>query len=424
MSRNNILELENLSKDVSMSDTLTDFLRESAQKMLKVAIESEVDDFISSKGEKLSNGHNRVVRNGYLPERNIQTGIGNISVKVPRVRDRGNGDLVFTSSFIPPYMRRTVTMDVLLPLLYLKGISTNDFQVAFEPILGSNANNLSPQVISRLKEGWYEEFTTWQKRDLSKKNYVYFWVDGVYLQARMESDKNCILVIIGADENGKKELIAISDGVRESKQSWRELLLDLKDRGLQEYPKVAIGDGSLGFWGAVTEVFPKTKHQRCWVHKTMNILDKLPKSNRSKAKEMLQEIYSSENKDDACVAFNKFINKYEAKYPKVVECLIKDKDSLLTFYDFPAEHWIHLRTTNPIESTFSTVKHRTRKSKNCFSRKTILASVFKLFLEAEKRWIPLRGKKRIAEVIQLHKFVDGINQNELLIENQQIKYVA
>lgn len=392
--------------------------------MLRIAIESEVSEFLSMHSEELlSNGHKRVVRNGYLPERTIQSGIGNVSVKMPRVRDRGhNGEISFSSSFIPQYMRRTVTIDVLIPLLYLKGISTNDFQSAFEPILGSKPKNLSPQVISNLKSGWYDEFTSWQKRDLSKKNYVYVWVDGVYLQARMESDKNCILVMIGADEFGNKEVIAINDGIRESKESWRELLLDLKDRNLKEPPKLATGDGSLGFWGAVTEVFPTTKHQRCWVHKSMNIVDKFPKPSREKAKSMLKDIYNAENKEDSLKSFNRFISKYDAKFPKATECLMKDRDKLLTFYDFPAEHWIHIRTTNPIESTFSTVKHRTKKSKNCFSRKTIMACVFKLFIEAEKRWVPLRGKKRIAEVIQLQKFVDGINQNELLIKQQ--KYAA
>ena len=388
-----------------------------------------MENFISNHGEKkLSNGNQQVVRNGYLPERNIQTGIGEVSVSMPRVRDRGKEGIKFTSSLIPQYMRRSVTMDVLLPLLYLKGISTKDFADSFEPILGKKPKNMSPNVISRLKAGWYEEYEKWQKRDLSLKNYVYFWVDGVYLQARMESDKNCILVIIGADSNGHKEVVAIYDGIRESKASWRELLLDLKSRGLRDGPRLAVGDGALGFWGAVTEVYPHTQHQRCWVHKTANILNKLPKSMHSTAKSMIHNIYLAECVEDARSALKKFISRYEAKYPKAISCLLKNEEELFAFFNFPAEHWIHLRTTNPIESTFSTVKHRTKKSKNCFSTKTIIAAVFKLSMEAQKRWKPLRGKHRISQVIDMHKFVDGIHINEFSNANNDLNntqsYVA
>ena len=425
MKKENILGEENQPKNI-VTDVLSEFLRESAQKMLQLAIEEEVENFVKSYEEKkISTGHNQVVRNGYLPERTIQTGIGEVSVKVPRVRDRKNEAIKFTSNLIPKYMRRTVNIDVLLPLLYLKGISTTDFQASFEPILGSNPKNLSANVICRLKTGWYSEYLSWQKRDLSSKKYVYFWADGVYLQARMESEKTCMLVIIGADENGKKELVAIEDGYRESKESWKNLLIDLKERGLKEAPKLAIGDGALGFWGAMNELFPKTVHQRCWVHKTANILNKLPKSIQSKAKSMIHEIYHAENKKTALTAVKKFISRFSAKYPKATECLVKDEKEMLEFYNFPAEHWIHLRSTNPIESTFATVKHRTKKSKNCFSSNTVIAATFKLLMEAEKRWKPLRGKKRIAEVIKMDKFIDGINQNELeKLKLQENKYAA
>lgn len=316
-------------------------------------------------------------------------------------------------------MRRTVTLDSLLPLLYLKGISTGDFKDALEPILGKDAANVSPSVISKLKSSWLTEYKQFLRQDLSDRNYVYFWVDGIYLEARMESEKSCILVIIGADSNGKKELVALVDGFRESKESWRDLLADLQERGLKQGPKLAIGDGALGFWGALAEIYPTTKWQRCWVHKTRNVLDKLPKSLQKKAKSDLHEIYLSATKKEAIKAYSSFISMYGAKYPKVAMCLEKDKETLLTFYDFPAQHWQSIRTTNPIESTFATVRHRTKKSKGCFSRDTIIASVYKLTKEAEKRWKKLYGQQHIADVINLVKFIDGIPQANTLINSQQ-----
>ena len=425
MKKDNIINHQNPTQNL-VTDVLSDFLRSSAQQMLQLAIEEEVQNFmIIYKDKLLNNGNKQVVRNGYLPERNIQTGIGEIAVKVPRIRDRGKENIQFTSNLIPQYMRRTVTIDVLLPLLYLKGISTTDFADSFEPILGSSPKNLSPNVISRLKAGWHEQYLMWQSRDLSKKKYVYFWVDGIYLQARMESEKNCILVIVGADEYGKKEVVAIDDGFRESKESWRGLLLDLKSRGLKHGPKLAVGDGALGFWGALTEEYPDSAHQRCWVHKTSNILNKLPKSQQPRAKQMIHNIYLAGSREEAQNAWKKFIMAYSIKYSKATECLSKNEKELLAFYDFPAEHWIHLRTTNPIESTFATVKHRTRKSRNCFSRNTIIAATYKLFMEAEKRWKPLRGKNRIAQVINMEKFIDGIHECEISNHNlNQKKYVA
>lgn len=414
MNENNILDFNNPANNTVSRDFLTDYLRNSAQQLLQMALEAEVENFIESyKDKKLSTGHRQIVRNGYLPARSIQTGIGSINTKVPRVRNRGDDEISFTSSFIPSYMRRTVTIDVLLPLLYLKGISTKDFSAAFEPILGSHPKNLSPQVISRLKDQWYEQYLSWEKRDLSTKEYAYFWVDGVYLTARMESEKSCILVIVGADRYGNKELVAMSDGFRESKESWLDLLRDLRSRGLTKVPLLSIGDGALGFWGAISEVYPKCKHQRCWVHKLRNLLNKLPKSSQEQAKIRINDIYMAETKEEALKAYATFVRSYQSKFPKVIECLEKDKDKLLTFYDFPAEHWMHIRTTNPIESAFATVRHRTKKSKNCFSRRTILSSVFKLFMESQKRWAKLRGKNKLPEVINMEKFINGINEKSL-----------
>jgi len=421
MEKTNVVEYRNPAKEI-VNDQLSDFLRESAQKMLRIAVEAEADDFIEAhRSKRLSNNRQRVVRNGHLPEREIQTGIGGITVKMPRVRDQekeSDDPIVFQSSLVPKSMRRTATLDVLLPILYLKGISTGDFGTVLEPLLETEASSISPGVISRLKSKWYEEYQSWTKKDLSQKRYVYWWADGVYLKARMESEKSCVLVIVGADEYGKKEVVAIVDGFRESKIDWRDLMNDLQDRGLQEGPRLAIGDGSLGFWGALTEAFPQTQKQRCWVHKTANLLSKLPKSQQSKAKSKIHDIYRAANKSDAQKAIETFIEHYQLKYEKVVQCLIEDERELLTFYDFPAEQWVHLRTTNPIESTFATVRHRTKKSKNCFSRKTIIASVFKLIKEAEKRWQPLKGKYRIPQVIQFERFIDGIHENEINSQNK------
>ena len=410
MSKDTVISLENPVQDV-----LTLFLRESAQKMLQLAVELEVNEFIATyQGQRLEDGRQRVVKNGYLPERKIQTGIGSIEVKMPRVRDREptEAKVHFSSYWLPKHLRRTATLDVWLPILYLKGISTGDFQTVLEPLLGKNAACLSPAVISRLKAGWLEEYQAFLKQDLSQRRYVYWWVDGIYLSARMEDEKTCMLVIVGADSSGKKELVGLIDGFRESKDSWLELLRDLKSRGLKRGPELAVGDGSLGFWGAVSECYPTTQWQRCWVHKTRNVLDKLPKALQAKAKAALHEIYLAQTQADAEKAYQQFIETYQLKYPKATACLEKDKEALLSFYQFPAEHWASIRTTNPIESTFATVRHRTVKSKGCFSRDTIMASVFKLIQEAEKRWKKLYGHQRLADVINLVKFVDGVPAKE------------
>lgn len=413
MKKDNVIAFENPAE--FKHDMLTEILRQGAQKLLAVAVEAEVEEFLSKYSElKTEDEKSRFVRNGYLPERAIQTGIGDVLVKVPRVRDRAytKDGITFGSSVIPKYLRRTGDLNELLPLLYLKGISTNDFVDALTPLVGSNAKNLSPGVISRLKSDWLEEYTQWRKRGLSSTRYVYWWADGIYLTARMD-DAQCVLVLMGVTELGNKELIAIETGCRESKESWLELMRDLKRRGLTHAPRIAVGDGALGFWGALTEMFPKTRHQRCWFHKMGNVLDKLPKSLQAKAKKSLQEIWMSETRDDAYKAFNQFIETYELKYPKATNCLLKDKEELLTFYDFPAEHWVHLRTTNPIESTFATVRHRTKKSKGCFSRDTILSMVFKLAQSAEKRWNRLRGFDQLNNVIKGVKFIDGIREDQI-----------
>ena len=362
------------------SDLLTEVLRNGARGLLVQAVEAEVADFLGQHADKLTaDGHRRVVRHGHLPEREIMTGIGAVAVRQPRVRDREARDgerVCFTPSILPPYARRSKSLEVLIPILYLKGISTGDFEEVLAALVGKDAPGLSASTIARLKEVWTEEHERWQKRDLSMKRYVYFWVDGIHLEARLEDQAQCILVIIGATPEGKKELVGFTDGLRESAHSWRDLLLDLKRRGLVAAPELAVADGALGFWKALGEVWPTTREQRCWVHKTANVLNKLPKSLHAKAKRALQDIWMAETKKDAVTALDAFAESYGTKYDKAVNCLMKDRDTLLAFYHFPAEHWKHLRTTNPIESTFANVRHRTIRSKGCLSNKTALAMVF------------------------------------------------
>ena len=393
------------------ADPLTEVLRNGARQLLAQAVETEVTELLAAHAHLTTEeGRQRLVRHGHMPERTIQTGIGPVEVRQPRVRDRGKGSerIRFTSAILPPYARRTKSLDVLLPALYLRGISTGDMQEALAALLGKQAPNLSPAVLTRLKAGWQEEYQRWKKRDLSAKRYVYVWADGVYLQARMEPDKQCILVLIGATPEGKKELIGFQTGYRESTQSWRELLADLKSRGLSVPPELAIGDGALGFWKALEEEFGATRQQRCWVHKIMNILNKLPKSVQSKAKADLTEIWNAESRAEAEKAFNRFLAKYRAKYDKAADCLAKDREALLVFYDFPAEHWKHIRTSNPIESTFATVRHRTTRSKGCLSHDTGMIMVFKLIQAAQISWRRLDGQNHLPKVITGVKFADGI----------------
>jgi putative transposase len=399
-------------------DVLTEVLREGAQKLLAEAIAAEVAEFLARyQALRTAEGQQRVVRNGRLPEREIQTGLGSIPVCVPRVRDRGGkgaGEQIrFTSRILPPYLRRSKTIEELLPWLYLKGVSTGDFSEALAALLGSDARGVSASTISRLKESWQVDLETWQARDLSTKRYVYFWVDGVYFNVRLQEARQCMLVIIGATAEGHKELVAIWDGYRESEQSWKEVLLDLKRRGLGQSPQLAIGDGALGFWKALRQVYGQTRWQRCWVHKTANVLNKLPKGMQPQAKQRLHEIWMAATREEAEQAFDYFIQAYQAKYPKATECLAKDREELLAFYDFPAEHWKHIRTTNPIESTFATVRLRTAKTRGCVSRKTLLTMIFRLCLSAQRRWRRLDGRDRLADIIQGISFVDGLRQERI-----------
>lgn len=355
--------------------------------------------------------------------RPIQTGIGAVPVRKPRVRDRAArpGDkIAYASALLPPYIRRSKSLEELIPALYLQGVSTGNFQGALKALLGEQAPGLSPETIRRLKDGWEEDWEAWRRRDLSARRYVYVWADGVYLNARMD-DKQCLLVIIGATPEGKKELVSFTDGYRESAQSWRELLLDLKTRGLAVPPELAVGDGAMGFWAALAEVFGKTRQQRCWVHKTANVLNKMPKSLQARAKADLQDIWMAEGKKDAEAAFDLFVEKYEAKYDKATDCLTKDRGALLTFYDFPAQHWKHIRTTNPIESTFATVRLRTERAKGCLSRKTALAMVFKLVMAAQKRWRTLSGPNQLPKLVEGVTFNDGI---EVIRKKEQQSYAA
>lgn len=394
-------------------DPLLAVLREGARRMLMQAIEAEVETFLAAHGSLVDEqGRRRLVRNGHAPERQIQTGIGPLEVRRPKVRDRGGAaggkPIRFTSAILPAYLRRTRNIEELLPWLYLKGVSTGQFEEALAALLGTDAPGLSATTVRRLTEVWQEEHERWQGRDLSSRRYVYLWADGIYFTPRLEHERQCMLVLIGADAQGRKELLAIEDGYRESVQSWREFLLRLRDEnGLKLDPELATGDGALGFWQALHEVWPKTRQQRCWVHKVANVLNKLPPSLQGKAKQDLHRIYEAANRREAEDAFDRFLAKYGSKYDKAVICLAKDREALLTFYDFPAEHWKHIRTSNPIESTFATVRLRTSKTKGCLSRQTALAMVFKLAKSAERHWRRLDGSERLAQVIEGVRFRDG-----------------
>ena len=396
----------------AIDDPLTEILRSGAKRLIEQAVEAEFAAFLASHGDlRLPDGRQRVVRHGYDPVRPIQTGIGPVEVEKPKARDRGaSGEdrIRYASSILPKWARRTKSLDVLLPALYLRGISTGDFQEVLTALLGKDAPNLSRGVIARLKSDWEDDYQRWQKRDLSARRYVYIWADGVYLQARMEPHAECMLVIIGATPEGKKELLGFQTGQRESAQSWKELLVDLKQRGLIVAPDIAVGDGALGFWKALDEAFPSTRHQRCWVHKTLNILDKLPRSVQPNARQDLREIWLSPDRAKAEFAIGAFAEKYAPKYDKAVDCLLKDRDALLTFFDFPAEHWTHLRTSNPIESAFATVRHRTVRMKGALSQDTARLMVFKLVMAASKTWRRLQGQNQLPKVVDGVKFSDGI----------------
>jgi putative transposase len=391
-------------------DVLTDVLRQGAQKLLAEAIQAEVGAWIDARREcRDKNGHQQVVRNGSMPRRTILTGIGPIEVRQPRVHDRrpdGQAEK-FCSQILPPYLRKTKSIEELIPWLYLKGVSTGDFSEALQALLGPEAAGLSATTVTRLKAVWEEDLQTWQKRSLVGKHYVYIWADGVHFNIRLEDDRQCILVLMGATAEGKKELIAVVAGCRESEQSWLSLLLDCKARGMTTDPHLAIGDGALGFWKALPKVWGTTRTQRCWVHKTANVLDKLPKRQQPTAKKMLHDIYLAATRPEAEKAFDLFLRTFEAKHSKATECLAKDREELLAFYDFPAEHWMHLRTTNPIESVFATVRLRTYRTKGSGSATACETMVFKLMESASKHWRALNGAKLVAEVIAGVKFVNG-----------------
>lgn len=398
---------------------LDELVREGARRMLQEAINQEVEAFLQdNRHRRDETGRRLVVKNGNLPAREILTGAGPIEVRQGRVRDNSpnhENRVSFTPSILPADLRRTDAIEELIPWLYLKGISTGDFGEALQALVGESAKGLSANVVVRLKEQWSHEYEEWSKRDLSGKQYVYVWADGIYAKVRLEDDANkkqCILVLMGATADGRKELIAVLDGYRESEQSWSELLLDLKRRGLTTAPKIAVGDGALGFWASLRKIFPETREQRCWVHKTANVLNKLPKSVQPKAKGDLHEIWQAETREDAEGAFNHFLEKYGAKYESACDCLRKDREQLLSFYDFPAEHWGHLRTTNPIESTFATIRLRHRKTKGNGTRRTSLAMMFKLAQSASKKWRRLRSYEKISFVIEGRSFQDGILQEE------------
>lgn len=404
MTNDNLIQLDTPEQ----TDPLTELLRSGARVLIRDAIEAELEEVMATfRGEETAQGHQRVVRNGHHPERKILTGVGEVDVKVPKIRSREGAPVSFQSSLVPPYIRKTATLEAAIPWLYLKGISTGQMQAALEAIVGPDAKGLSANVVGRLKRQWEAQYKDWCTRSVGDE-WVYVWADGIYSGLRGDDGRLCCLVIIGVNSRGQKHFLAIEDGVRESKQSWREVLLSLKQRGLRQAPKLAIGDGALGFWAALEEVYPTARVQRCWMHKTGNVLNYLPKTVQEKAKQALHDIWMAPNRSDAETAFDSFEERFGAKYPKAVECLAKDRVALLAFYDFPAEHWVHIRTTNVIESSFATIRHRSNQAKGCVTRTTMLTMVYKMALCAQDSWRKLRGFRHLAKVIVGVKFKDGI----------------
>lgn len=393
--------------EISVRSAFDEVLRQGARRMLQEAIEAEVAEYIG-KCRELKDEKNKclVTRNGYLPPRDILTGIGSLNIRQPRVRDKRANER-FSSALIRKYKRRASSLDAVIPELYLRGVSTNNFSEALTALFGEKAPGLSAATVTRLKEEWEKEYQSWQARRFDGKRYVYIWADGIYFNIRLDEDRPCMLVLIGATEDGLKEFIGIHDGLRESKQSWKDFLQNLKSRGLVIDPSLAVGDGALGFWAALEEEYPRCLHQRCWVHKTVNILDKMPKSVQANAKRMIHEMYMSPTKAKALKAYEEFLGHYSPKYPGACKCLEKDKEQLFNFYDFPADHWGHIRTTNPIESTFATVRHRSRQTKGCGSRMATLTMVYKMGTMAQKGWKRLRGSKMLSKIVAGTKFKDG-----------------
>jgi len=405
MSKDNVVEFKDRD---TITDALTEMLRNGAQQLIHQAVQTELAEFLDHYSDRLTtDGKAAVVRNGHLPTREILTGIGPVTVQIPKVRSKEGEPITFRSALVPPYVRKTRSLEAALPWLYLKGVSTGEMSEALKVLVGDEAKGLSANTVSRLKKEWGEQYRQWQDTPLNKDQWVYIWADGIYSGLRSEQDKLCALVIVGVNERGEKHFLAIEDGVRESTQSWREVLLKLKARGMNA-PQLATGDGALGFWAALDEIYPETRHQRCWVHKTANVLNYLPKSSQAKAKQALHEIWQAETKADAHQAFDLFIHTYEDKYPKATLCLQKDREELLAFYDFPATHWQSIRTSNPIESTFGTIRHRTKRAKGCLTRDGMLHMMFKLGQCAQGKWRRLRGFDYLAKVIEGIQFKDGI----------------
>ena len=405
MSKNNVIELSGREAN---ADLLTELLRTGARQLIQQAVEAELQELLAGYADqRTEDGKAAVVRNGYLPTRNIQTGIGPVSVRIPKVRSKTGKPVTFRSALVPPYVRKAKSLEAALPWLYLKGVSSGEMGEALKVLVGPDAQGLSASTVSRLKQVWAQEYRDWCKERLDKDRWVYIWADGVYSGLRAEQAKLCALVVIGVNERGEKRFLAIEDGVRESTQSWREVLLKLKARGMND-PELAIGDGAMGFWAALEEVCPEARQQRCWMHKTMNVLNCLPKSVQSKAKQALHAIWQAETREAAEKVFDLFIKTYEPKYPKAAVCQHKDRDELMAFYDFPAQHWQSIRTSNPIESTFGTIRHRTKRSKGCLSRDGMLHMMFKLGQCAEKKWRRLRGFDYLAKVVTGIKFKDGV----------------
>lgn len=410
MDKNNVIELE---RRVKSADPLTELLRSGARQLLAQAVESEVQELLAKhQDRRTESGHAGVVRNGYLPERELQTGLGPVTVRIPKVRAKSGAPVTFQSALVPPYIRKTPTLEAALPWLYLKGVSSGEMADALKVLVGPQAQGLSASTVSRLKQVWADEYRRWNEERLDQDRWVYIWADGVYSGLRAEQAKLCALVIIGVNARGEKHFLAIEDGVRESTQSWREVLLKLQARGMNS-PQLAIGDGAMGFWAALEETCPTTRQQRCWMHKTMNILNCLPKSGQAKAKQAVHDIWQAATRDDAVKAFDLFIKTYEPKYPKAAVCLQKDRDELMAFYDFPAPHWQSIRTSNPIESAFATIRHRTKRSKGCLTRNGMLHMMFKLGQCAETNWRRLRGFDYLAKVITGVKFKDGIEVTDI-----------
>ncbi|MBS0326793.1 MAG: IS256 family transposase [Proteobacteria bacterium] len=424
MSKDTVVEL----RQPEGQDLLSAMLREGAQRLIAEALQSEFDEYLAQyAGHRDELGRAAVVRNGFQPRRELLTGLGPVGVRVPKMRSRTEEPAVFRSTLVPPYVRRAKAVDAVLPWLYLHGVSTGDMREALAALVGPEAKGLSAPVVARLKHRWSEEYRTWRRKPLGQERWVYVWADGIYSGLRAEDARLCALVLIGVNERGQKRFLAIEDGVRESKQSWLDLLRDLKERGLTLAPNLAVGDGALGFWAALAEIFPTTRQQRCWVHKTANVLNYLPRSLQARAKAGLHDIWMADTRVHAETAFDRFVTSYAAKYPKATECLAKDRAELLAFYAFPAEHWTHLRSSNVIESSFATIRHRTDRTKGCLTRDGMLAMIYKLGQSAERSWRRLRGFAWLAKVVEGVKFSDGIEvktDTRIRVRNQPSRPAA